>query len=127
MLKISPIQTKEQQKQICELCDVEFDADLLAYAAFDDNELEGVCQFKLTDKGGIIKSFAPTKGRNNRDALFVLGRGTLNFIDLCGVHYAIFDAEVTDEPLLLRIGFKKTDGGVFEMDLEGFFTSDHCH
>ena len=32
MLKVLPIQTKEQQKEICESCGVSFNADLLAYA-----------------------------------------------------------------------------------------------
>ncbi len=127
MLKILPIQTKEEQKKLCELCGVEFDADLLAYAASVDDRIAGICQFKLTDKGGVISSFAAAADFYSRDALFVLGRGTLNFIDLCGVHYATFVADFADEELLRMIGFKKNSDGVYDVDLEGFFTSGHCH
>ena len=34
MLRIHAIQTKEVQKQVCELCSVEFIPDALAYAAY---------------------------------------------------------------------------------------------
>ena len=88
MLKILPIQSKAEQEQLCERCGAAFDPDMLAYAASVDDKIAGICQFKLTDKGGIISTFAPAKDFYSRDALFVLGRGTLNFIDLCGVHYA---------------------------------------
>lgn len=126
MLKILPIQSKLTQEEICLKCGVKYNPDLLAYSASVDDKLAGVCQFKLTDKGGIIYDLAPTTDFYSRDALFVMGRGTLNFIDLCGVHFAKYAGEVTDEALLTQIGFKKNDDGVFEINLEGFFT-DHCH
>lgn len=126
MLKILPIQSKLTQEEICVKCGVTYNPDLLAYSAQVDDRLAGVCQFKLTDKGGIIYDIAPTTDFYDRDALFVMGRGALNFIDLCGVHYATYVGEVKDESLLMQIGFKKNDDGIFEIDLSGFFT-DHCH
>lgn len=126
MLKVLPIQSKLKQEEICVKCGVEYNPDLLAYAAYVDDELAGVCQFKLTDKGGLMYDIAPVLGSENREALFVMGRGALNFIDLCGVHSATYVGTVSDEPLLLQIGFKKNSDGVFEINLEGFFT-DHCH
>ena len=129
MLKVLPIQTKSEQEKICEACDVIFNPDLLAYSATVDDELRGVSQFKLTAEGGLVFDIAPAIDTYDFEALFVLGRGTLNFIDLCGVHYAIYRGEIKDEQherLLKAIGFKKTDSGSFEVDLNGFFT-DHCH
>lgn len=126
MLKVLPIQSKLKQEEICIKCGVEYNADLLAYAAYVDDRLCGVCQFKLTDKGGLIYDLAPTTDFLSRDALFVMGRGTLNFIDLSGVHNATYLGKNEDEDLLRLIGFKKDDDGVFRIDLEGFFT-DHCH
>ena len=126
MLKVLPIQSKLKQEEICIKCGVEYNADLLAYAAYVDDRLCGVCQFKLTDKGGLIYDLAPTTDFLSRDALFVMGRGTLNFIDLSGVHNATYLGKTEDEDLLRLIGFKKDDDGVFRIDLEGFFT-DHCH
>lgn len=129
MLKVLPIQSKISQEEICMQCGVEYDPDLLAYSATVDDELRGVCQFKLTDKGGMVYDLAPVKDVFDFEALFVLGRGALNFIDLCGVHYATFVGNITDEQterLIKAVGFKQTENGSYEVNLEGFFT-DHCH
>ena len=125
MLKVLPIQTKEEQKSICSMCGVDYNADLLAYAAYDDDKLMGVCQFRLTANGGEIYDLAHAKDTQSFEALFIMGRGTLNIIDLCGVHYARFCGDVSNETLLSAIGFKKQDDGSFDINLEGFFT-DHC-
>jgi hypothetical protein len=129
MLKVLPIQSKISQEEICLRCGVKYDPDLLAYSATVDDQLAGVCQFKLSDKGGLIYDLAPVKDSFDFEAMFVLGRGTLNFIDLCGVHYAIYRGEVKDEQterLVKAVGFKLTERGTYEVNLEGFFT-DHCH
>ena len=129
MLKVLPIQSKISQEEICLRCGVKYDPDLLAYSATVDDQLAGVCQFKLSDKGGLIYDLAPVKDSFDFEAMFVLGRGTLNFIDLCGVHYAIYRGEAKDEQterLVKAVGFKLTERGTYEVNLEGFFT-DHCH
>lgn len=127
MLKVLPIQSKLTQEEVCLKCGVEYNPDLLAYAAYNDDALAGVCQFKLTDKGGFIYDIAPvTAEPANEEALFVMGRSTLNFIDLCGVHNASYIGTAADDALLSKIGFKKDGDGVYVIDLEGFFT-DHCH
>ena len=129
MLKVLPIQSKISQEEICLRCGVKYDPDLLSYSATVDDQLAGVCQFKLSDKGGLIYDLAPVKDSFDFEAMFVLGRGTLNFIDLCGVHYDIYRGEVKDEQterLVKAVGFKLTERGTYEVNLEGFFT-DHCH
>lgn len=129
MLKVLPIQSKIIQEDICLRCGVKYDPDLLAYSASVDGQLAGVCQFKLSDKGGLIYDLAPAKNFFDFEAMFVLGRGTLNFIDLCNVHYAKYCGEIKDEQterLVKAVGFKLTDEGSYEVNLEGFFT-DHCH
>ena len=129
MLKVLPIQTKAEQESICKQCNVEFRPDLLAYSATVDGELRGVSQFKLTAEGGLVFDIAQIPDIYDFEAMFVLGRATLNFIDLCGVHYAKYLGSVDSEEkerLLKAIGFKRTDSASLEVDLNGFFT-DHCH
>ena len=129
MLKVLPIQSKAEQEDICKKCNVDFKPDALAYGATVNDVLMGVSQFKLTDKGGIVYDIAPAANTFDFEALFVLGRGTLNFIDLCGVHSAYFVGSLPDEQterLIKAVGFKKTENGEYFVDLEGFFT-DHCH
>ncbi len=127
MLKVLPIQSKLQQEEICLRCGVPYNADLLAYAAYDDTLLLGVCQFKLTDEGGILYDLAPAEGTDSFEGMFIMGRGTLNFIDLCGVHKAFYRGAVTNERLLLAIGFQKNENGEYAVNLEGFFTAHDHH
>lgn len=129
MLKVLPIQSKDSQKDVCLRCNVEYKPELLAYSATVEDVLMGVSQFKLTDKGGMVYDIAPAADTFDFEALFVLGRGTLNFIDLCGVHKAYYLGSVSDEQtarLIRAIGFKEQEDGSYFVDLEGFFT-DHCH
>ena len=126
MLKVLPVQSKITQEEICHKFGVEYNPDALAYSATVDDRLAGVCQFKVTADGGLVYDLAPALDFDNFEAMFVMGRGTLNFIDLCGVHRAYFVGEVKDEALLKAVGFSKNAEGKFEINLEGFFT-DHCH
>ena len=123
MLKVLPIQLKSEQEDVCRKCGVEFKPDLLAYSAEMDGVLAGVCQFKLSAEGGVICDFASAKDYTGDlfEPLFVMGRGTLNFIDLCGVHNAFFDADFSDEGMIRAIGFTKNDNGRYEVNLVGFF------
>ena len=129
MLKVLPIQSKDEQEKLCLLCNVTYKPDLLAYAASVDGSFAGICQFRLTDRGGEIFDIAPATDLNSFEALFVMGRGALNFIDLCGIHRAFYVGESSTpekERLLIAIGFKKNQIDEYEINLEGFFT-DHCH
>lgn len=133
MLKVFPIQDKNEQAALCERCGVTYNAELLAYQATVDDEFVGICQFKLQSEGGILYDLAPLNGDNQDfEAIFVLGRAALNFIDLCGVHQAYFDGDVSvpGETLLRAIGFRpdESQNGRLGMDLTDFFTSPckHC-
>ena len=74
----------------------------------------------------MIYDIAPTTDFYSKEALFVMGRGALNFIDLSGVHCASYLGNSDDDDLLKLIGFKMDEDGVYRINLEGFFT-DHCH
>ena len=125
MLKVLPIQSKDHQKECAERCAVPYIPDALAYEATVDGALVGICQFRVTAEGGLIYDLATVPGIDDFESMFIMGRGTLNFIDLCGVHNARFVGEVKDATLLRAVGFKENAEGVFEIDLTGFF-EDHC-
>lgn len=132
MLEILPIQNKTDQKSVCALVGTEFSPDMLAYSARYKGELCGICQFKMTHRGGSLFSINCTKtlpdGITEFQVLFTLGRAALNFIDLCGVHRAYYDGIEKDDMLLRQIGFDKNANGEYFIDLEGFFTSPcKCH
>ena len=131
MLKVFPIQDKDEQQRLCERCGVTFKPELLSYQATVEDVFVGVCQFKLAPGGGILYDLAPDKEKPvDTEAMFVMGRAALNFIDLCGIHHAFFDGDdtVPGETLIRAIGFSKNENGRWEMDLTDFFTTPckHC-
>lgn len=125
MLEVKPIQSKVEQEAVCARCGSPYDADLLAYAATVDGELIGVCQFTLAEEGGSVRTLGCVPDRaDDFEAMFVLGRAALNFIDLCGVHRAAYDAPVgseAEERLIRAIGFAPDTDGHFVIDLTHFF------
>lgn len=127
MLEVLPIQNKTEQEEIAGICGVPFYTELLAYKALVDGELRGMCQFTLNASGGSIVSFAHVPEKYEFEPMFVMGRAALNFIDLCGVHRAYFDAECDNETLIKAIGFSRNADGRFEMDLTDFFKEPCKH
>ena len=133
MLQVLPIQTKEEQAAVCAKCSVTFKPDCMAYHALVDGELTAVCQFTMDAEGGHIHDLALVKSRSFTDvdrieSLFVMGRATLNFIDLCGVHTAYFeDASFDGEGMIKSIGFTKNSEGRWFVDLTDFFVEPCQH
>ena len=127
MLEVLPIQNKQEQEALCARCKIPFDADLMAYKALVEGELKGVCQFTMNADGGRILGFASVPEKYEFEPMFVMGRAALNFIDLCGVHRAYFDAPCDNEILIKAIGFSKNADGRYEMDLTNFFQEPCQH
>ena len=127
MLEVLPVQSKQEQEALCARCNVPFDTELLAYKALVDEELRGICQFKMDNEGGKILHFASVPDQYEFEPMFVMGRATLNFIDLCGVYRAFFDAEYDNETLIKAIGFSRNVDGRYEMDLTDFFKEPCQH
>ena len=134
MLEVLPIQTKAEQEAYCARCNVKYYPELMAYHAMIDGVLAGVCQLTMNENGGSIRARGLSEdaeklsAHDRFEALFVMGRATLNFIDLCGVHIAYFDAtDFTDEQTVRAIGFKKNDDGRYAMDLTNFFEHPCSH
>lgn len=123
MLIIKPVQ-KDEQEKICRACGVEYREQEMAYAAREDEKLLGVCTFYMSGDTGYVTALRCARGVDDFEALFIMGRQTLNFIDLCGVHKAVFLGE--ESRITKAVGFKMTDGRL-RMNLEGFFESPCSH
>jgi len=121
MLEIKPIQTKEEQKEICELCGIEFDVDCLAYSAKENGKLLGVSQFRIFGKYAVIYDLNNTLDIDDLEALIIMGKGTLHFIDFCGVEEVIIKTNNRNLPEIL--GFKKNVDGIYKVNLERYFES----
>ena len=125
MFKITPIQDKTRQNEICEIFGVEFRPDAFGYIMFDidTEELMGFSQFEVGEVG-YIYDLLPAKGTNDFEAMFILGRQTMNFIDICGNHSCKASKNSGDARLLRAIGFKEQGEELF-CDMTGMFDG-HC-
>ncbi len=127
MFKISPIQDKETQKVFAEKCDIKYSESLFAYSMIDQEteELMGMSQFDINGKSGYIDAIKPRLGYIDFEAMFILGRATMNFIDLCGAHICYANKNGGDIMLLKSIGFKECEDGRLFSDMTEMF-SGHC-
>ncbi len=126
MFKITPVQDKALQKEISELCGREFRPDALAYQMYDikSGEIMGFSQFDISECGYIYDLCEP-EGRSDFEAMFILGRQTMNFIDSCGAHVCRTSDFSADQKLLHAIGFRKNENNEYFADMTGMF-DDHC-
>lgn len=126
MFKIAPIQDKKIQRDICDIFGATMRESAFAYLMCDNDtgELMGMSQFEILAEGGVIYDIREAEGRRDNEAMFILGRQTMNFIDLCGIHkcYALPDAACAD--LLSSIGFKTREGEMLFCDMTGMFAGN---
>jgi hypothetical protein len=86
MLIIKPIQTKEEQEEICRSCGIGFDPDCLAYSARENGgKLLGVSQFRILGEYAVIYDLANAAGVDDFEALVIMGKAALEFIRRCGI------------------------------------------
>lgn len=126
MFKITPIQTKARQKDICELFGTEFRAEAFAYILFDHDtgDVMGMSQFEVLGSEGYIYDLRKAPDCSDNEAMFILGRQTMNFIDTCGAHICRASKDAGEDKLLSAIGFKPLSGEYFA-DMSGMFDG-HC-
>ena len=128
MFKITPIQDKSRQEEICKMCSAEFRSDAFAYQMFDvdTGEIMGMSQFEIGEVG-YIYDIKEAPNRNDFEAMFILARQTMNFIDLCEVHTCYADNSSAPNDFLTAVGFKEVDGK-FVCNTEGMFSGNcGCH
>ena len=129
MFKITPIQSVEVQMECAQKCNAKYKEGAFAYSMNDaeSGDIMGFSQFEITDNGGILLDLRPTKGfSEDYEAMFILGRATMNFIDMCGTHTLMAKSDAGDTTLLRAIGLKPREDDTFFCDMTGFFDGSHC-
>ena len=123
MFKISPIQDLNTQRRYAVLCGTKYIEGYFAYSMTDakSGELMGFSQFEIGEGSAFLSDLKPLIDTKDFEAMFILGRATMNFIDLCGVHIIKADSDTADNTLLRAIGFKEKDDGYFYADTTGMF------
>ena len=122
MFKISPIEKKEEQKKIIESLGGVFRETFFAYVMIDNESgaVMGASQFEIGKDSGYISDLREAPGLSDFEAMFILGRATMNFIDMCGQNKCRASLNAGDERLLKCIGFKENNGEYFS-DMTGMF------
>lgn len=128
MFKIAPIQSPEEQSLVAKACGSEYKEGAFGYAMreAETGELMGFSQFEITKNGGFLHDLRPKGDLDDYEAMFILGRATMNFIDLCGAHTLTATSSAADTTLLRAIGLKLQDNGEYFCDMTGFFDGSHC-
>jgi hypothetical protein len=128
MFVITPINDKNIQEKYAAACDVTYRPEYFAYAMYDKEtgDIMGMSQFEIMENGGYISDLRPRIGLDDTEAMFILGRATMNFIDLCGKHTCRIRHDGTDARLASAIGFKLQDNGELWADMTDMF-SGHCN
>ena len=127
MFKITPVNDDAEMRELTSVASIPYFEGAFYYKMFDmeSGELMGFSVFEIHKDFGEILALYEAEGRDDFEAMFILGRQTLNFIDLCGMHCVRADTSYASERLLLAIGFKKKEDS-FAINLEGMFDG-HCH
>lgn len=128
MLEIKPITDKKEQASLCALCDIEYKETMFAYRAYNDGSLLAVAQFDIGGSTARIDAMRQVLNtEEDWEAMFILGRAVLNFLDLCGVTNAEYDPKDAFERRIAKmIGFRGEEGllvaslaGMFDGKCEG--------
>lgn len=122
MLSAKPIQNKSEQESACSLCSIKYNPDFFAYSQKENGELIAAAQFDIRANGGFFDDIRMKKGLDDDiEALFILGRAVLNFLDLAGIKNCIFNVkDEHDVKMAKMLGFKETEQ-IWSLNLEGIF------
>lgn len=127
MFRIAPIQTEAEKTEVTSALGIPSRAGAFVYAMRDcgDGHLLGGAQFDIAEGHGTIYDLASAKDVDDFEAMFILGRATMDFIDRTGAHLCYAAADAGDERLLRAIGFRTAEDGRYVRDMTGMFDG-HC-
>lgn len=132
MLEIKPIQSKEIQRELAGRCNVDYVPEAFAYSAYEGDRFLGMSQFTIEDGYALIINISHASDSDDEEAMFIMGRAVLNFLDLCEVTVCRINSNAASRNLILKIGFRseteKSDGtpSYHPLTLTGMFDAK-CH
>lgn len=127
MFRIAPVQTEKERQKTAREANILLREDSFLYAMRDceSGALLGLSQFDIREESGEILDLVPAPAVDDFEAMFILGRATMDFIDRTGAHRCTALPEGADERLLRAIGFRPAEGGTLTCDMTGMFDG-HC-
>ena len=113
MFKICAVQSPEEQISICNTVGAKYREGCFCYRMFDleSGDLMGMSQFDVMSDGRIY-DLREVAGANDFEAMFILGRQTMNVIESWGIADCYAEEDAADPKLLHAIGFRESEGGL---------------
>ena len=122
MFRIQPINDRNEQIEVARECGSTYREGFFAYSMREENgDLMGFSQFDINGESAFISEIKPKVGLDDYEAMFILGRSTMNFIDMCGSHIAYASPDCADADFMKAIGFTEKDGQ-FYTDMTDYFS-----
>lgn len=127
MFKITPVQDIDTAKRHLAACGAKEKDGCFVYAMtdYESEKIMGISQFELSADYGYIYDIKEASELNDFEAMFILGRQTMNFINSCGLNIIRAPLDAADKSLLCAIGFTESDG-FYECNTDGMFDGSHC-
>lgn len=126
MFKITPVRDRTVAEAVAAACGVPVRDGAFMYRMIDveSEELLGMSQFEILGHEGVLFDLKEAPDKQDFEAMFILGRATMNFIDMCGTHVCRATGESADASMLRALGFREAGDGFFA-DMHGMFDG-HC-
>ncbi|MBR2324850.1 MAG: hypothetical protein IKA53_02280 [Clostridia bacterium] len=127
MFKIFPIQDEKTKSTYAAACGAVARADAFAYGMADAESLAimGFSQFDLDGNRATLYDLKERLGQSDFEAIFILGRATLEFVERCGAEECFASLTAADETLLRAIGLRTEREGGLSGRIAGMFDG-HC-
>ena len=133
MFKITPVENKALQEELCSVFGTQFFPADFCYLAANVNEdgskllgLLGLCQCYFAGEDGIIHTITPFPDTYDEEVLIIMVRTAMSFLYRCGVAKVILDKDATSPALAQTMGFATDENGNDAIDLKRCYISP-CH
>ena len=127
MFKIFPIQDENTKNTYAAACGAKAIEGAFSYGMMDaeSTEIMGFSQFDLEGNGATLFDLKERLGQSDFEAIFILGRATLEFMERCGAEECRAPLTAADETLLRAIGLRTECAYGLTGRIAGMFDG-HC-
>lgn len=133
MFQVQPIRDRKLQADIAALLGCEYFENTYAFFAGEMSDdastitsIIGMCQFTYSPDNSVIKSIAYAPNCEGDEAVFILVRTVMNFVYRADIPTISIEESAAPTEFIRSLGFRKSDDGIWTIDLAKFYRSP-CH
>lgn len=133
MFQVTPVRSRELQAEMAASVGCPFFDDTFAFCAVELSDdaarvtgLIALCQFTYSPEEAVIKSVGVMPGSEEDEAVTVLVRGVMAFLNKAEIPFVYIDEDAAPADRIKRWSFRRGDDGRLGIDLAKFYRSP-CH